>query len=215
MGYYESSAESFAPPGGSYPGEAPRRRHRRVEPWRDCETGKPLLASPKERATHATSAPLQALVRALAADQPFLEAIERVRADSESVDQIARRYVRREGRGREVMRRVIERAAASASSNPQQRILGVGITAVFINAPLAADDPTTWTHAKRLPQAAAMLARLGAGGCLQCGSALAASDGARRRYCAAHAKDAWLRERADQDAILALLNGAARALSIN
>jgi hypothetical protein len=188
-----------------------------VEPWLDRATGEPAVdedgkpvLSPKERAVQTTYAPVHALVRGLAADQAFLDAIERVRIGSESADRVARRYVWREGRPRALMRRVIERAADSEVADPQLRVLGVGAVAVWPSAPLRDGDPTEWTHAKRLPRAAAMLARLGAGRCIICGTPLA-TDG-RRRYCGVHQQAAGIRERADREAILALLNSAADAL---
>jgi hypothetical protein len=69
-------------------------------------------------------------------------------------------------------------------------------------------------HAKRYREAAAMLTRFGSGRCLVCGDVLA-SDGPGRRYCAAHQSQASIRERADREAILTLLNSAADALRID
>jgi hypothetical protein len=129
------------------------------------------------------------------------------------VDQLARRYVRREGRPRDVMRHIIGRAVISESAHPQFRVLGVATVAVWVNAPLADGDPLEWTHAKRLPQAATMIARLGSGQCLHCGCNLA-NDGLRRRYCALHEQEAAYSKRADREAILALLNGAGDALGV-
>jgi hypothetical protein len=188
----------------------PRRSHRRIQPWAEFDP------SPKELAQQTRFFPVQQLARGLAYDDAFLGAIERVRTGRESVEQAARRYVWREGRPREVMRRIIERAAVCDSPYPQRRVLSIADTGVAVDAPLADDDPTEWSHAKRHREAAAMLTRLGSGCCLVCGDALA-SDGLRqrRRYCAAHQPQASIRERADREAILALLNSAADALHID
>lgn len=200
----------MAPASGPDNGELPRRPHRRIQPWADFDLG------PKELAQQTRFFPVQQLARGLAADPAFLDAIERVRTGRESVDQVARRYVRREGRSRAVMRRIIERAAGCDSPYPQRQVLSVADAGVVLDAPLADDDPTEWTHAKRHSEAVAMLTRLGSGRCLVCGDALA-SDGPRRRrrYCAAHQPQASIRERADREAILALLNSAADALNID
>ena len=114
------------------------------------------------------------------------------------------------------MRHIIERASASSVSNPQLRVLGVATVAVFPNAPLNEGDPTEWTHAKHLPHAAAMVARLGAGKCLRCGTRIA-GDGHRRRYCAVHEREATatFRVSPDREAIRALLNSAGDALRID
>jgi hypothetical protein len=204
------SVEMVSPRASRYDGEAPHRKHRRQEPWRDHATGAALL-SPKERAVQTTYWPVHSLMRALAANDAFLDAIECVRNGVESADRIARRYVRRAGWAREVMRHVVEKAASSESSNPQMRVLGVAAVAVFVNAPLTQADPAQWTHAKRLREAATMLVRLGSRRCLICDAVLA-HDGGRRRYCAAH-DSAW-RQRADREAILALLNDVGRALRV-
>lgn len=207
---FSPSAKRVAAGERRYDGEVRRARHRRLEPWIDRESGAGL--PPKERAVQTAYAPVHALVRALAIDQAFLDAVECVRIGSESADQLARRYVRRESRPRDVMRYVIERAAASRIANAQLRVLGVAAVAVWPSAPLSENEPTEWTHAKRLPQAAAMLARLGARQCVVCGTPLA-SDG-RRRYCGTHERDASLRERADREAILGLLNAVGDALGV-
>ena len=133
-------------------GEVPRRSHRRIQPWAEFDLG------PKELAQQTRFFPVQQLARGLADDDAFLEAIERVRTGRESVNQVARRYVWREGRPREVMRRIIERAAVCDSPYPQRRVLGrFADTGVAVDAPLADDDPTEWSHAKRHREAAAML----------------------------------------------------------
>jgi ketosteroid isomerase-like protein len=125
-------------------------------------------------------------------------------------------YVLRERRPREAMRRTIERAAVCDSPDPQRRVLSVADAGVVVDSPLADDDPTEWTHAKHYREAATMLTRLGSGRCLVCGDALAC-DGPRqrRRYCAVHEPQASIRERADREAILALLNSVADALRID
>jgi hypothetical protein len=196
-------------------GVKPRREHRRVDEFYDRATGEPAGFLAKERAVLARHAPLRALARALAADDVFLDAVERARVGLESAEQVARRYVRRDGRPRRVMQRLVEQAAASPGSSPQLRVLSVAASATFTTAPLAESDPKRWPHARRLPKAAAMVVSLGANRCLVCKKVL--TDGAaRRRYCDSCERErpAYLHERGDQEMMLGLLNGAADALGV-
>jgi hypothetical protein len=187
-----------------------KRPHRTRQPFRDFQLG------PKERAAQSRVAPVRALVAVLGHDEAFLELIEAVRKGNVSAGEGARRYVRRDGRPRRVIRHVIERAATSRSTHPQLRVYGVALTTVWTSAPLGPGDPTEWTHAKRLPDAAAMVAALGAGECIVPGCRTRLRrESSRRRYCSSHESEAGLRGRADREAVLALLNGVGDALVVS
>ena len=124
------------------------------------------------------------------------------------IDRLARRYVRKEGRPLRLVRHII-RQAAESDLHPPQNVLLIGSTGTVVGDDSAAE----WTHAKRLPEVATMFVRLGASQCLVCGGQLR-DGGSGRRYCSAHEQSASLRERADSEAISALLVAAAEALGV-
>ncbi len=170
---------------------------------------------PKELAALARMAPVYELVSVLAYDDGFVAAVDQVREGAD-LDAIARRYVRREGRTLRVMLHVLAHSAASRSAFPAQPVLELGVVSVVVDAPLTPDDPADWPHAKRRVEAARMLARLGSGGCIECGARLA-SDGRPRRYCGPHEPRgpyAEKNERYDREAITNLLNAVGDALGI-
>jgi hypothetical protein len=186
------------------------RKHRRVEPWVDAETRRPVPLSDREWAEQARVAPVLRLAEVLAQDPPFLEAIERLRTGDVTADQLARRYVRREGRPRRVMRHVFEFVADSDSESPQMRLYR--LVDPWRSEPLT-PDPKQWRHAKRFREAAARLACRGSGRCLDCGAKLA-TDRGREGYCASHESVTHTYERAHREAILALLNTVGDALGV-
>jgi hypothetical protein len=185
----------------------PPRRHRKVVAWVDEWTGEDPL-TPRERALLARSAPADALGNALARDEAFLEAIDQVRAGTLTSDELAARYVRRDGYGRRVMRFVIEDAAAAPErhghTNPARALIQLRL----MNLPAKA----VWNA--RFREAAEMLAAIGAGRCMVpgCGTRLSASS--RRRYCGGHEWRATLDLERDREAIRAVLRSAGTALGV-
>jgi hypothetical protein len=158
-------------------------------------------------------APVYELVTVLAFDDTFLAALEQIRNGSDA-DHIARRYVWRDSRPRRVIRRVLEQSAASRwPAYPSQPVLELAVHGVTVGDRLEPDDPTQWPHAKRHGEAAAMLARMGAGRCVRCGALLAA-DGARRRYCSPCEPADWA-ARSDREVITGLLNAVGDALGVD
>lgn len=214
----------------------PRRSHRRSAPFVDRESGKPFPLSRREIAAQAQYAPVRAIVRVLAGDEDFLTGIAAIREPGDSdwaglerwlrrggarhageidttigeafgIDQLARRYVRKEGQPLRLVRHII-RLAVESELKPPQNVLVIAAKGSAVSE----HDAAEWTHAKRLPEVAAMLGRLGRHQCLACGEQL---HGSKRRYCSGHIGQASFRERPDSEAISSLLVGAASALGVN
>ncbi len=164
------------------------------------------------------------LVNVLGRDTVCLDAIVQIRA-GEPPDRFAARYARPGGRDggralvgrpRRFMRVFLERAA-DADRSPQLAIFGLGVTATWTTAALTDDDPRQWPHAKRWPEAAVMLARLGADQCIRCGFNL--KSGWSLRYCSTCEPQRFTstghslgdRARSDRETISGLLHAAAAA----
>lgn len=178
------------------------RRHRRLQQFPD--------STPAEDQRGSEYAAAQTLAQALGGDPHFMEEVASVRAGHKTAEQVARAYVRRAGRRRRVVERLIQAGADHPGQHPRFGVLATTTFAVWRGAP--ATPGRRNFRAARWREASALLCHLGAGRCLDCATLLATDNPGR--YCGLHEADASTRERADRELIGALLDAAADALRV-
>lgn len=167
---------------------------------------------------HRIHGPHRVMDHGLAVDVPFL-------LDDDVLNAATRPYAWNGGRPLEVMREVVFRVAAARSSD---------LTLTILNFPpvpgAGLDVPTTedrWKKSGNYRLAAVKLARLGAGKCLavdcpRSTDRTGAPHKSRIRYCIDHSRPDRLgaksyaerQDRADQEAMRALLHGVGDVLGI-
>jgi hypothetical protein len=209
-------------------GEVPRRRHRRRTIWQGLEAGD------AEHSDQARLEPLRRLIAGASCDPDFLVGLKRVLVGELSAAELASRYVARGKRGdiaHRGMTRFIERAVESEGD--LHRIADSGS---WVQAPV--ESVPQWTHAKRMPEAVAILLARGAeprrctritttsskaagdpvviGICRQ----VIAMPGPHQWHCSRHLADPTSPreariDRADREIVNGLLRGVAVALGID
>jgi hypothetical protein len=168
--------------------------------------------SPRERASEAAAIPAAILGGVLGRDVQFMRAVAAVRADVSAVDSIARSYVPKAGRGRDVVARML----AAAGSEPTDALAVARLTnlspAVVWAGPRHDGDRARWVRGQANHQDAAhRLARRGAGLCLdlECSTSVPG----RRLWCSAHEREHHPAERESAErSIRTLLDAVARAV---
>lgn len=137
--------------------------------------------------------PALTLGLAVTARPEFWDHVATIR-DGASADEVARRYIRRDqGRRRELITTLLERAAESPDDTTAKlRVLNAGLNAYFVDGVPDPSRPQRALRAdalRKLEIGAVRVARRGAGRCVadDCptdGGAVLAHDGSRRDYCA-------------------------------
>lgn len=192
---------------------------------------RPLEMGPKEYAQQVTFEPVRRLISSLVGDRHFLGVVERLRAERDRTDldelldaETAAYVPYRRGAPWAGMRRAIELTVFSNLEDPQARVLSLAATGCAVDALPAPGDPAQWTHAKRYPEAAAMLVARGARLCPAirysesevtiCRTELRQGAVLYCGPCRRRAGDTDTFDRSDREAISALLSGVAVALRV-
>jgi hypothetical protein len=169
----------------------------------------------------------------LADDEVFLDACQAVEGRKVTPKEVARCYFRQGGLGREVMQAIIESVAAEPKRWQAKveegtglcrmpprvlmvlRLYSLGLHAVHVEAELETGDRRRWTRENtRHGEAADMLAARGRDQCMASGCGQELKGLPARSYCEVHRRESSHHHRADSDAILYLMKGAARALDL-
>ena len=190
--------------------KAPRAKNRRHKPHRE------IADTPKQRAVESVQLPLLTLVGILGRDECFMQAIETARMDRSTIGAVARRYVPKAGRGRQVILRMLEAAAAEPDrAHALARLTTLTPAESWAEEDLAPGDRVRWVRTGvGHRDAAKRIARRGAGLCLtlECPTAL---TGRGRLWCSTHERNHLEAERESAErSMRTLLDAAARALSL-
>jgi hypothetical protein len=163
-------------------------------------------STPKEVDAEAVLWPLSVLTGVLGRDPAFRDHCSGIRDGSQSVEDVARRYVRRDWLGRRVIEHLLR---VGATRGPAMLSSECGY-AVASDAPRGPRDRARGTRSNaRHKHGAELLARLGAGLCQREGCITRPRKG---RYCAAHWPDRYEQD-ADSRAIREVLLAAAAGLN--
>ncbi len=164
--------------------------------------------TPKEVHAETVLWPLSVLTGVLARDPAFRKHCADIAAGSVSLEDVARRYVRRNWAGRRVIEHLL-RVGATWGAAMLASECGYTVAA---NEPLAPGERRRWRRSNaQHKHGAVLLARLGAGACLTDGCPTRPCEGGP--YCYAHWPLAAVQD-ADRRAMQRVLSGAAAGLDL-